>query len=714
VVQSGSRSIMSDRSLASAAPLPVMALHSRSNAVLASSIIAVSTLWFLAYAWAAYASLDLSLASAAGGGFVGAIAALAIVAVRWPFALTLTLLAILPFFGNHPGGRFMEIVNLPLAASAAGLAWRAWKDDRPRPTGLIWGAALAYALCAIVAIVPVIPGMLVRAAEINDWRLTLAEALTAAESNPLYSIASLAMAMLTVMWAAALAWTAPGLRFARHAFRVITIALFLVVAAGVLDYHGFISLERSYMLRIDPRSPETAGLQSIFWNPGWFAWYFVVAFGFALGLLWLEGARARIALGGLLAACYGYSFANPQRGGLLAIHAMLAVAAFVALRRLPSTQRALIKVAGLVAVAALLVGGVLYVSNTRTQFAAIDRVITTMRRVIQSPNDIMQRTAVRPKLWGASVVMWRSAPVFGIGEGAFAWRFREFVPYGSEFDSHVYGDAHSTWLQILATRGLAGLVAYVFLLVGIVQVIRRKWSAPTRYPESVGLGLALTGFVVYSFVQAMFYLQLTQVLFWLIVALAAREVPGRTPRTASTRTIGIVAAAVIGALIVQGVLTRPLFARATTITAQLPRGFYPIEPGGPQRALMRWSSREGVLCLQPTTPRVRLRFALPDPLIAQRPRTITLSIDGRDIDRFVIADDDVHTRVVEVPFDPAATPRAALFGECGNGDVRLTVTASDTWTPISRGLGTDKRRLGVAVFAPTYVDASEPLTPPVR
>src|SRR6185295_5321461 len=34
-----------------------------------------------------------------------------------PFAVALGVLGIVPLFGNHPGGRYMEAINLPLAAS---------------------------------------------------------------------------------------------------------------------------------------------------------------------------------------------------------------------------------------------------------------------------------------------------------------------------------------------------------------------------------------------------------------------------------------------------------------------------------------------------------------------------------------------------------------------------------------------------------------------
>src|SRR5258705_15537 len=48
---------------------------------------------------------------------LSALALLWFAAQEKPFAVTLLLLTILPLFGNHPGGRYMEFVNLPVAAS---------------------------------------------------------------------------------------------------------------------------------------------------------------------------------------------------------------------------------------------------------------------------------------------------------------------------------------------------------------------------------------------------------------------------------------------------------------------------------------------------------------------------------------------------------------------------------------------------------------------
>jgi O-antigen ligase len=638
-----------------------------------------------------------------------ALAALWVAGQKKPLAVTCVLLAILPLFGNHPGGRYMEFVNLPVAASAAGLIAAARRGQRPAPDGPIWRLAFLYLLTAIVAMIPTLPRLIVRAAQINDPMLFVAEALTAPEDNAMYSISSLVLVTLAVVWGFALSWGAgTAHRFTENAYRVLTLTLFGVVAIGISDYAGLTALGPAYLRAIDARFVHLVGLQSIFWQPGWFAWYFVIVFAIALGLWTIEMPRRRLWLGSGILLCYLLFFLNPQRGGLIAVHVVLSLFAWYSIRRTAEPRRSYQRLVAVGLPVLVLVAGLLSVPASRAAVArgnllSIERSINNTLEFLRPHDDANRNASERLRLWRAAMVMWRDAPAFGIGEGSFAWRFHEYIPAGSALDTPSYWDAHNTWLQLLATRGIAGAAVFTLLVCAVARALWVRWHHPVTGPGVTGPILALAGFVTYSVVSALFYLQAIQLLFWFLVAIAAA--PASTP----TRTSGwfkwTVAVGCLVSVVVQLVVVQPLWAEARVTLARQPRGFHPIElgPEGPQM----WSSASGVLCLKPDASRVRLRFAVVDPRAATLPRTVTLRANGRDLDRFDIAtSQDITTRDLEFA-DADDRPRPIVpFGECSAESRRLTVSVNRTWSPVDTGFSADARRLGVLVFEPTYLPSS--------
>lgn len=56
-------------------------------------------------------------------------------ALFFPIRSALAVFFLIPFFGNFAGGRYMEILNIPLAASVASLTVRARRKGVPPPRG---------------------------------------------------------------------------------------------------------------------------------------------------------------------------------------------------------------------------------------------------------------------------------------------------------------------------------------------------------------------------------------------------------------------------------------------------------------------------------------------------------------------------------------------------------------------------------------------------
>lgn len=665
--------------------------------MLAAAIASVGLVCYVAYAWTAMVRLGLLDRTAETVAGTAALAAVFAGGIVRPVATAVLMLLLVPFFGNHPGGRLMELINLPLAASAVGLALGARAHRISPRVGSLWIAAAVYVASAIVAIVPAIPGMWVRAAQLNSWPIALAEGLTAPEDNPLYSLSSVVGVTLAAVWAIAFVWRAPA--WYRDIVRALIYMFFVIVGLGILDYLGLVSLAQSYMLVIDPRKPDVNGFQSVFWNPGWFAWYFVMLFGLALGYLWTARGRERWVIAALLAVAYAFSFVNPQRGGLLAVHICLVIAGMIALRHSRSTRLAL---GGAVAAAVVIVA----VVAAAYSFDFIPRGLqSSIFRLVEQPEETAVSNSIRVRLWTVALMMWRDAPVFGIGEGSFGWRFTEYAPPDSDLYTTVHGDAHSTWMQILATRGTVGLIALLALAWTIVGTLSGSANRETDRGLRIGLSLSLTAFLVYSLVQGMFYLQSIQILFWFLVGVAALSRPARhltvrIPHAAA-------AAVLLIAFVFQGFSARTLFAEAGRRIERQPRGFYAPEHGAAGERSWRWSAgREGTLCLQPRMAHASIVLSAGDPRADHYPRAVTLRVGHGVVRRVTLHDGAAATVVLPMStWDPgAAAPQA--FGECTGqkNELNLTVEVDSTWSPLADGLGGDPRTLGVQVFEPVWLE----------
>jgi O-antigen ligase len=679
------------------------------------SALAIAALTITFTGYAAYGCAALVRIGAFDRRFLlvvglSALAILWFVAQKRPLAITFLLLAILPLFGNHPGGRYMELVNLPLAASAAGLIAAARREQRPVPGGPIWRVALLYLLTAMIAVVPTLPGIAVRAVEINSPMLFVVEALTAPEENVLYSLSSLVLVTLAVTWAFAVSWAGVADRFTEKTYRVLTIVLFYVTGIGISDYFGLTSVGRTYVHLIDARSFHFVGLQSIFWHPGWFGWYFVVVFGIALGLWTMQPRGDRLALGSGILLCYVAFFLNPERGGLIAVHVMLLLFAWYRIRRTEEPRRSGQRLLA-VALPALIVAAVLFSTPAgrsaiaRGRLLSLERTVNSAMELFRSDAASNFRASERLKLWSAATRMWLRAPVFGVGEGSFAWRLRDYVPAGSVLDTPTHADAHSEWFQVLATRGIAGAIAYVLLLIAVGRALWVRWRDPETGLGVTGLILAFAGFVTYSLVYALFYLQPIQLLFWLIAAFSAA--PASAEAHTSPRFRRGVAVGCAIALAIQLAVARPAFANLSEALAHQPRGFYPVEVG-PEGAYKRWSSASGVLCLNPGAVRVQLRFEAVDPRVNALPRTVTFALDGTNVDRFEIDTNDVVVRNLELPPPYSASKATPSFGACLPESRRLQISVNRTWSPADIGFNADPRRLGVLVFEPIYLSSLLP------
>ncbi len=132
----------------------------------------------------------------------------------------------------------------------------------------------------------------------------------------------------------------------------------------------------------------------------------------------------------------------------------------------------------------------------------------------------------RAELWRAGVQMWLSHPLLGIGPDNFRHVYGQYLGQ-TTFDDRI--TANSWFVELLATTGLVGLIAWLLIPAALFVSARRQWRtlAQTDRVLVIGLGAALLAFFLHGFVDYFMEFTPTYGLFWLIVGLLVGVLMGR-------------------------------------------------------------------------------------------------------------------------------------------------------------------------------------------
>ncbi len=111
---------------------------------------------------------------------------------------------------------------------------------------------------------------------------------------------------------------------------------------------------------------------------------------------------------------------------------------------------------------------------------------------------------IRASVWEGGVAIWRAYPFFGSGVETFAYAFDRFRPLSHlttvEWD-FVYNKAHNEFVNTLATMGLVGLFAYLFLIATFGRVLWQltRDSSPAVRLISIGVLSGMGGYLISIF-----------------------------------------------------------------------------------------------------------------------------------------------------------------------------------------------------------------------
>jgi hypothetical protein len=166
----------------------------------------------------------------------------------------------------------------------------------------------------------------------------------------------------------------------------------------------------------------------------------------------------------------------------------------------------------------------------------------------------MQRTSLnmsaydefsRQKLWYAGLLAFRDHPLLGIGPDNFRHAYGHYLGR-EQTDDRLH--ANNFYIEVLATMGLAGLAAFIALIIALARTARRAAALPSNRVLVFGIGAALAAYLVHGTLDYFLEFTPTYGLLWLLAgALVGLERLSieRSRAIASARAAAIAGAGVI-------------------------------------------------------------------------------------------------------------------------------------------------------------------------
>jgi putative inorganic carbon (HCO3(-)) transporter len=222
----------------------------------------------------------------------------------------------------------------------------------------------------------------------------------------------------------------------------------------------------------------------------------LIAVAGAMVLHW-PSRRGRVAAAGFLLVGLGSVLLSFSRGGYLALGAVAIGLALSHRRRWP-----LLIGAAVIAIAVIQIP-----------------VIGHRVRGEIDLNDPHNTLVGRFHLWSAALAMLRDHPIFGAGLSGFATKL---APYWNPTHTDRFTYPHNILLNFWSETGLAGVVAFAWIMVAGFARAWRGWrqAAPGWRAIHLGVLLALVAVVVHGLVDVPYWKNDLSLEFWVLLALA--------------------------------------------------------------------------------------------------------------------------------------------------------------------------------------------------
>jgi O-antigen ligase len=292
--------------------------------------------------------------------------------------------------------------------------------------------------------------------------------------------------------------------------------------------------------------------------------------------------------------------------------------------------------------------------------------------------------------------MLAGAPFVGVGVGQYELRYGEFAS-PELLRYYSVNNAHNYFLWIGAELGLAGLCAFLWL---VVQAMREAWRQAHR-PGRLPIFIGLSAFVVtWSIGQPLSVPQVAYT-FWISLGMAVAGEKAVRNVGSNPSPWRVPARAALGAAVVLLVASVPIQAGRAVDRIDLTRVSYGLAPWNftSEGLGFRWTGRQASFFMNASARAIEVPIAAP---FLEERKVVTpggvhvdIEVDGRAADRLVLSDVGWHVVRINAP---------ASDGRFWRVDLRVSPTfVPRTVLPWS----SDARELGVAVGELSVVRTEE-------
>jgi len=337
-----------------------------------------------------------------------------------------------------------------------------------------------------------------------------------------------------------------AVRFTHGSLRLVILVSAIIFIAIASAAFGIVRLTMQHADGFVLSSLRMGGGFAQFINRNHFAFIIEPAMGLLVALTLLRagsGSRKLFYVSAII-LLWAALVMSRSRGGVIAVTAEMILAASIFLYARKSrvtTEKNWTRRARSVATTAIAVAAILLIIATTMIWLGGDQLSTgveTATTEITTDASDTHEGARRRDIWRATMRLARAHPIAGAGLGGY---WAEIPVYHDASGVLTPQQAHSDYLELLASGGLIGAAIFVWFVFALVQQCRQALQTFTGFQRIVALGsiIGISGIAVHSLIEFGLHITANALAFVILLAVLSLKNLNQLPpgARASNRSV---------------------------------------------------------------------------------------------------------------------------------------------------------------------------------